>query len=105
MRNRPISEPAVRPTQRQTRLDEAQRAELIHRYSTGERAFELATLFGIARSTAAQILEEAGVKRPRSMTSTEIGHRYDGRTTIASASASGERKQESSYASALRRRP
>jgi len=66
------SEPVARPTQIQTRLDEAQRSDLLRRYVAGERAYELASLFGVDRRTVAHILDCEGVKRSRSMTADEI---------------------------------
>jgi DNA-directed RNA polymerase specialized sigma24 family protein len=65
-------EPSVRPIQRQTRLDETQRRELAQRHLAGERAFELASAFNVNRRTVAQILIDAGIRRPRSMTTDEV---------------------------------
>jgi hypothetical protein len=67
------AEPVARPTQRQTRLDEAKRSELVRRYVAGERAYLLAAAFNVNRRTVSQILIDAGARRPRPMTPAE-GH-------------------------------
>lgn len=59
------------PRQRQTHLTDEQRIELIERYMSGERAFELAKDYKIDRRTVAAILTRAGLRRPRSMTEEE----------------------------------
>jgi hypothetical protein len=73
-----LDEPGVqRPAkgitkQRQRRLTATEQAELIDRYRKGERAYVLAAAFRVHRETVAELLERAGVRRPRSLTAGEI---------------------------------
>lgn len=60
----PLYEPA-------RRLTAEERIEMVDRYLAGERAFVLAGTFGVHRSTVADVLVEAGVRRPRLMTDPE----------------------------------
>ena len=83
-------EPVVRPKQHQTRLDGEQRAELVRRYVAGERAFKLAEHFNVHRSTVGDILVEADVKRPRSMTPTEVAEAVERYEDGASCALIGE---------------
>lgn len=62
----------TRAKQPQHRLRASEKAELIARYVKGERAHELAAAFNLHRSTVASVLQEAGVRRPRSLTPDEI---------------------------------
>ena len=54
--HRPV--PSLR--QKQPRLDDSQRLELVARYEAGESASELASEFGIDRRTATAIIRKAG---------------------------------------------
>jgi DNA-directed RNA polymerase specialized sigma24 family protein len=54
-----------------TRLTAKQREELIRRYVDGERAYQLASEFGVHRQTVANVLMTAGARRPRLMTEAE----------------------------------
>jgi hypothetical protein len=65
----PVTRP---PKQVQRRLTDEQRAELIERYLSGERASELAAAFAVHRSTVSELLVKAGVRRPRSLTIEEV---------------------------------
>jgi DNA-directed RNA polymerase specialized sigma24 family protein len=62
---------ATTPHQLQHHLTDYERVELLERYLSGERAFQLAEIFNINRRTVADILVKAGVRRPRSMTAQE----------------------------------
>lgn len=61
-----------RPRQNQVHLNPEKQAELLQRYLSGERAFELAKEFGVHRGTVAKILTRNGLRRPRSMTPDKI---------------------------------
>ena len=69
-----LTEPEVGPPaspvpqrHHQTHLTDDKRVDLLERYMSGERAFELARAFNLDRRTVASILSRAGVRRPRSM--------------------------------------
>lgn len=68
-----VGRPQELPPQRrrQTHLADDQRIELLERYMSGERAFELAKAFDLDRRTVAGIVTRAGVRRERSMTPEE----------------------------------
>ena len=67
----PEKKDPVPARQRQTHLAENERIELLQRYLSGERPFELAKAFDIDRRTVSAILVRAGMRRPRSMTDAE----------------------------------
>ena len=60
------------PKQIQNRLSPGQQAELLERYLAGERAHLLARAFEINRTTLDRLLTSNGVRRPRSMTQSEL---------------------------------
>jgi len=60
------------PKQVQRRLTVDQQAELLERYLAGERAHLLAEAFEINRTTVARLLTDTGLRRPRSLTDSEI---------------------------------
>lgn len=72
---RPV--PRVARQQRQRRLTAGQQAELLERYLSGERSFQLATAFGVSRHTVEKLLVDSGARRPRSMTPEEIAEAID----------------------------
>jgi DNA-directed RNA polymerase specialized sigma24 family protein len=55
----------------QRRLTPDQQTELLERYLSGERAYQLAQDFEIHRTTVAKLLADNGVRRPRSLTKDE----------------------------------
>ena len=61
-RDRPSHRPVPSVRQKQTRLTDSQRSELLTRYRAGESATALATELGINRATAFSILQRAGVQ-------------------------------------------
>jgi len=68
--HRPV--PSLR--QKQTRLADSQRLELVERYRAGESASALAAEFGIDRRTASRIVERAGA---------EVRYRVDADVEVA----------------------
>jgi hypothetical protein len=60
-RDRPSHRPVPSVRQKQTRLTDSQRSELLTRYLAGESATALAGEFGINRATAFSLLQRAGV--------------------------------------------
>jgi DNA invertase Pin-like site-specific DNA recombinase len=61
-RDRPSRRPVPSVRQKQTRLTDSQRSELLTRYLAGESATALATELGINRATAFSSLRRAGVQ-------------------------------------------
>jgi DNA-directed RNA polymerase specialized sigma24 family protein len=61
-RDRPSHRPVPSLRQKQTRLTDSQRSELLTRYLAGESATALATALGINRATAFSLLQRAGVQ-------------------------------------------
>ncbi len=61
-RDRPSHRPVPSVRQKQTRLTDSQRSELLTRYLAGESATALATELGINRATAFSLLRRAGVQ-------------------------------------------
>jgi hypothetical protein len=61
-RDRPSHRPVPSVRQKQTRLTDSQRSELLERYLAGESATSLATELAINRATAFILLRRAGVK-------------------------------------------
>lgn len=53
-------------------LSLTERQRIVTRYEAGEKAKDLATAFKVDRGTVTSVLVEAGVRRPRSLTTDEI---------------------------------
>jgi DNA-binding CsgD family transcriptional regulator len=72
-RDRPSHRPVPSLRQKQTRLTDSQRSELLTRYLAGESATALATELGINRATAFSLLQRAGVQsRYRILTARDV---------------------------------
>jgi DNA invertase Pin-like site-specific DNA recombinase len=61
-RDRVSHRPVRSPRQKQTRLTDSLRPELVERYLAGESSNALAKEFGVDRHTAARIIRSAGVE-------------------------------------------
>ena len=61
-RDRPSHRPVPSVMQKQTRLTESQRSEILERYGAGEPATALARELGVHRATVFSFLRKAGVQ-------------------------------------------
>lgn len=87
-RDRPSRRPVPSLTQKQTRLADSDRTEVLTRYLAGETAHALAESFDVDRATVFAILQRAGVKsRYRILTNLDIvaaTAMYEGGQSLAS---------------------
>jgi DNA invertase Pin-like site-specific DNA recombinase len=72
-RDRPSHRPVPSLRQKQTRLTDSQRSEVVQCYEAGESAARLAREFGVDKGTVLRVLRRAGVAvRYRSLTDEDV---------------------------------